>query len=295
MVLVGARCRGEKVVKKDAGGQSHLHAWLHKAFRRLYFRLTLWGFDGRTTLSALRGFMAVRSDRKVFRKQRNSSRDPVSFPDGQTYFLYEDRWDNAGVAKGHYFHQDLFAARDIFERRPKRHIDVGSSIYGFVSHVASFREIEVLDIRPLDVDIPGIKFVQQDMTKLDDNWLGVTDSASCLHALEHFGLGRYGDLVDYEGWRKGLTSLVGLLKPGGILYLSVPTGKHQRVEFNAHRVFSLPQLRDVLLESMEIERLAFITDTGNLVPNVDPFGEDAECSFDANYGCSVWILKKSLG
>jgi hypothetical protein len=63
--------------------------------------------------------------------------------------ILEDFADNAGVAKGHYFHQDLLVAKYIFEAKPERHIDVGSRVDGFVAHVASFREIEVLDVRPL--------------------------------------------------------------------------------------------------------------------------------------------------
>lgn len=265
---------------------------LHQAARNSHRRLTSWGVDGRTTLSALRGFKAARNDRKTFRSQREVSDSPLEFPDGDSYFIYQDRWDSAGVATGHYFHQDLLVARDIFDKKPRRHVDVGSSIYGFVSHVASFREIDVLDIRPLDADIPGIRFFQQDVLQLDELWRGVTDSASCLHALEHFGLGRYGDAIDYDGWRKGLANLVGLLEPGGVLYLGLPTSNRQRVEFNAHRIFSLPHLRDFLAESLEIERLAFITDAGDLLTDVDPFGKDAENSFRADYGCSVWVLRK---
>ena len=62
------------------------------------------------------------------------------------------------------------------------------------------------------------------------------DSLSCLHALEHFGLGRYGDPVDPEGFRRGLANMAALLKPDGVFYLSVPIGI-ERVEFNANRIF----------------------------------------------------------
>ena len=68
-----------------------------------------------------------------------------------------------------------------------------------------------------------------------------TDSLSCLHALEHFGLGRYGDPVDYDGYLKGFDNLYRILKPGGRLYFSVPMGP-QRIEFDAHRVFSMAYL-----------------------------------------------------
>ena len=66
---------------------------------------------------------------------------------------------------------------------------------------------------------------------------GYCDSLSCLHAIEHFGLGRYGDTIDARGYEHALTHLAYLLEPQGTLYLSTPLGR-ERVEFNAHRVFA---------------------------------------------------------
>ena len=60
---------------------------------------------------------------------------------------------------------------------------------------------------------------------------------SCLHALEHFGLGRYGDPLDPDGHVKGFSNMASLLKSGGTFYLSTPIGQ-ERVEFNANRVFN---------------------------------------------------------
>lgn len=127
---------------------------------------------------------------------------------------------------------------------------------------------------------------------LDPAFYGVTDSASCLHALEHFGLGRYNDPIDYDGWRKGLVGLTRMLEPNGTLYLSVPTGQTQRVEFNAHRVFSLPFLRGVLEEHFDLHGLALVNDDGDPISTVDPYGRDADRSLGAHYGCSVWTLRK---
>jgi len=206
--------------------------------------------------------------------------------------IFEDRFGSAGEASGHYFHQDLFVAREIFNRNPDRHVDVGSSITGFVSHVASFRRIEVLDIRPLENLTTGLTFIQQDVMNIDPSLVQSTDSLSCLHALEHFGLGRYTDPVDYLGWLKGIESLKSMLKPGGVLYLSVPTGKVQRVEFNAHRIFSLPFLRSRLENDFDIEKLAFVGDDGNLVTGLDPYSDLANLSFGAHHGCSIWVLRK---
>jgi len=37
-------------------------------------------------------------------------------------------------------------------------VDIGSRVDGFVAHVASFREIEVFDVRPISAQIPASSF-----------------------------------------------------------------------------------------------------------------------------------------
>ena len=173
-----------------------------------------------------------------------------------------DRFMEGGVTKSEYFWQDLLVAKWINEANPEKHVDIGSRVDGFVAHVASFREIEILDVRPISSDIPGIKFIQADLME-PTNAIGENDSKdycdslSCLHALEHFGLGRYGDNIDAFGHDKGITNMAPLLKPGGTLYLSTPIGI-ERVEFNANRVFNpieiikLAKRNNLILESLVI-------------------------------------------
>ena len=80
------------------------------------------------------------------------------------YPLLNDYTDSAGTASGHYFHQDLLVAQYIHEKKPKRHLDVGSRIDGFVAHVASFRKIEILDIRSIPKsEHPNIIYAQADL------------------------------------------------------------------------------------------------------------------------------------
>lgn len=156
----------------------------------------------------------------------------------RNYMILSDYESSAGIVKGHYFHQDLLVAKLIYEDQPKRHIDVGSRIDGFCAHVASYREIEIVDIRPLEKSVhKNIKFIQADLMQAHD--LGETDSISCLHAIEHFGLGRYSDPIDIEGHNKGISNLVDLVSKGGRLYLSFPIGQNDEVHFNAHRVFGV--------------------------------------------------------
>lgn len=164
---------------------------------------------------------------------------------GQMKFFpcLQDLHDKAGATENEYFWQDLYVARKVCGANPEKHVDVGSRIDGFVSSVASFREIEVVDIRPLP-DIPGIIFRQADLTIDDPSLSDHCDSLSCLHALEHFGLGRYGDRVNSEGHKTALKNMARMLVNEGTFYLSTPIGR-ERVEFNGHRVFDPRSLVEI--------------------------------------------------
>ncbi len=59
------------------------------------------------------------------------------------------------MAGGHYFHQDLWAAKKIFKRRPMTHVDIGSRVDGFVAHLLVFMPVTAVDIRYLDSNIEG--------------------------------------------------------------------------------------------------------------------------------------------
>lgn len=148
-----------------------------------------------------------------------------------------DWYESGGGTRSEYFVQDLLVSRAVFANTPVKHVDVGSRVDGFVANVASFREIEVFDVRETSSSVDGIKFKVVDFMSLPDSLVDYCDSVSCLHALEHFGLGRYGDPIDPDGYRKGLENLARILNEKGRLYLSVPVGV-ERVEFNANRVFS---------------------------------------------------------
>ena len=129
--------------------------------------------------------------------------------------LTSDWLDTAGVAEGHYFHQDLWAARKVFEARPKQHIDIGSRIDGFVAHILTFMPITVIDVRALESNTSDLTFVKADATSLSEFANGSVASLSSLHAVEHFGLGRFGDPVDPSACFKAMKEMVRILAEGG--------------------------------------------------------------------------------
>ena len=264
---------------------------MRRSLETVYRSLVAMGFDPLRTIRSLRGLPSYLRDLHRLRRQRSPAERV--FPFGAPYACLEDRFVESGAARGHYFHQDLLVARRVFCRSPVTHVDVGSRVDGFVAHVASFRAIEVLDIRPASSDIPNVRSSQANlMEPIPERLVGYCDSLSCLHALEHFGLGRYGDPVDYDGYLLGLDNLWRILKEGGVLYLSVPIGP-QRIEFNAHRVFSVSYLLTCLAGRFRLDAFSFVDDDGNLHENVPMTEADARHSFGCTYGCGIFELTKA--
>jgi SAM-dependent methyltransferase len=174
----------------------------------------------------------------------------------------------AGVARGDYVHQDLWAARRIYRRRPQRHLDIGSRIDGFISHLLVFMDVQVIDILPLESNIKGLQFHRDDATSLASLGDNSVESISSLHVAEHFGLGRYSDPVDPWAHKKFMSSLQRVLAPGGHLYFSVPIGK-ERLEFNAHRIFE-PGTILSQFEGLQLWSFAYVDETGNLHEDASP-------------------------
>lgn len=253
--------------------------------------LALFGLDLRRIGGSIRGVGPYLRDLRALRVQARQS--DLEFPFGHPFPCLADRYLESGVAEGHYFHQDLLVARKVFVQAPRRHLDVGSRIDGFVAHVATFREIEVLDIRPLDNVVRNIRFLQSDlMAELPASLVACCDSLSCLHALEHFGLGRYGDPLRFDGHLRGFENLSRMLEPRGKLYLSVPIGP-QRIEFNAHRVFAIRQVLDMAASDFTLDGFSFVDDAGRLHEG-QPLDETLIASnADCLYGCGIFEFTKN--
>jgi Caenorhabditis protein of unknown function, DUF268 len=250
----------------------------------LYHSLSEFGLNPLKTIYYIKG-MPIYIQQLIQFNAENKKLNSI-LPVSTLFPCITDRYDNAGRLDGHYFHQDLWAARKVYENKPEHHVDVGSRIDGFVSHVLTFRDVEVLDVRNMTSNVKGMTFRQVDLMQTDTIPESICDSLSCLHALEHFGLGRYGDPIDPQGHIKGLQSLTKLLKPSGKLLLSVPIG-NERVEFNAHRVFSVETILSLTKANYEMLSFSYIDDQGIFHEN---YG--LRKVPDMMYGCGMFELRK---
>ena len=255
-----------------------------KIILKVYFFLLNNGFDVKFVL-ALRNYPRYLYELYKFKK--------LGGVVTHMFKVLTDYNDQAGVLKGQYFHQDLLVAKFIYFNKPERHIDIGSRIDGFVAHVATFRSIEIMDIRDLKKsEHENIKFIKKDL--MNSNLIDekISDSISCLHAIEHFGLGRYSDNINPNGHIVGFNNIVRMLKTSGKLYISFPIGKKNEVHFNAHRIFHPKDIFNWSYNKNDLSlvRFDFIDDSGNL--NIDINIHNYQ--FSLTNGCGIYTFKKNL-
>jgi hypothetical protein len=192
-------------------------------------------------------------------------------------------WSTHTPFDAHYFYQGAWLARRVIATKVAKHIDIGSSVLT-ISVLSAQVETVFVDYRPLKVDLPGLTSMAGDILDLPfhDNSI---DSLSCLHVIEHIGLGRYGDPIDPNGTIKAALQLQRIMSRGGNLFLSVPIGR-ERVCFNAHRVHSVMTVLKLFPELTLIE-FSFVDDAGLFHEH-----ESVEIASTLNYGCGLFHFQK---
>jgi SAM-dependent methyltransferase len=184
----------------------------------------------------------------------------------------------------HYFHQGNWLARRLAATNPPQHVDVGSSVL-MVGVLSAHVPIVFVDYRPLTVRMPGLHCVAGDISRLPFAERSLA-SLSCLHVIEHIGLGRYGDPIIGEGARRAAAELQRLVAPGGRLYLSTPIGR-ERICFNAHRVFDPATILSYFPE-LSLAQFSYVGDDGRLHEHVSPAGLNT-----LDYGCGLFVFERA--
>jgi len=203
--------------------------------------------------------------------------------------LYPQLFDNTSKTgfDPHYTYHPAWAARIIAKLKPGKHIDI-SSVLHFSTLVSAFIPVEFYDYRPAEVKLDNLQCKKGDLMALPfpDNSV---ESLSCMHTIEHVGLGRYGDPIDPDGDIKAARELVRVLKIGGTFLYVAPIGR-PRIEFNAHRIYSYEQVIN-LFTGLELREFSLVPD------DFKKYGliKDADKNMvnDQNCACGCfWFIKK---
>lgn len=150
----------------------------------------------------------------------------------------EDPWPGNAV---HF--QCAFAAEHLRVARPAAVLDV-ASLREFVLGIQVGVPVVTVDIRPAQPRLPGEAYIVADASHLpfaSDTF----DAVVSLSALEHFGLGRYGDRFNLIGDVEAAAEMYRVLRPGGTLVVTAVVGAVPAIVFNAHRVYGCDQIRDM--------------------------------------------------
>ncbi len=257
---------------------------MKKIIRKIRLALSLYLFDPfliPARFAALAGYF-----KDLGKWKRLNPDGPFRFTMGNAVPLVSDAVSQAAGIRGHYFFQDVWAAKIIIRSKAAEHVDVGSSMAGFVAPLLSSGvAVKFVDIRPLDVSMEGLTCIPGSITDLPFE-TGSQKSLSSLHVLEHIGLGRYGDPLDPAGHAKAAKELVRVLEPGGRLLIGVPVGR-ERLCFNAHRVFDPQHVVDLFAGCRLIE-FAAVPDSGDrIIAGLTP----AEMT-DAEFACGLYYFVK---
>ena len=180
----------------------------------------------------------------------------------------------------HYTYQSAWATARIVARAPASHVDVSSSV-PFVAQLASVLPVTMFEFRAPNIQLPGLTLREATVLDLPLADQSVT-SLSCLHVIEHVGLGRYGDPLDPRGTERALVELCRVVAPGGALLVSLPVGR-ARVAFNAHRITDPDAVVALAAaQGLSLRAFAHVDDAGRFHDPSRP--EDAR-GLDYGLGC----------
>lgn len=243
----------------------------------LIYRIVSPVFDPIHFVEGLKGYVWFTRDLIEFKKQGGTNIKFIDF-----FPSLHDKTSHTPF-DAHYFHQQLWCFDNINKNKPAKHVDVAST-YEMSGYISKIVPTVFVDIRPFDVNLEGLKVLNGSITNLpfEDSSL---ESVSCLHVLEHIGLGRYGDPVDIEGTTKSVKELSRVVKSGGYFYFSTPVGK-KRICFNSHNIFDPLEILE-MFSAFELQDFSYVSDEGNLIKEASP----RDC-IDQNYACGLYLFRK---
>lgn len=198
--------------------------------------------------------------------------------------IYEDSKETSFDT--HYIYHPAWAARILAQIRPPYHVDISSKL-DFSTIVSAFIPVRFYDYRPAQISLSNLTSEYADLLNLPFKDASIP-SLSCMHVVEHIGLGRYGDAIDPEGDLKAMRELERVLSHKGTFLFVVPIGKPQ-IQFNAHRIYSYKQILEYF-KDLTLKEFTLIPDNAQKVGLIQNASEDE--SNQQAYGCGCfWFIK----
>jgi SAM-dependent methyltransferase len=168
-------------------------------------------------------------------------------------------YDSGEHPMGHSNFELAFASRLIREYRPHNILDIGSWRYWILGLLAHYN-VTTIDVRGRTALLDNEKIVTSDAKELrlpDDTF----DAVTSVCALEHFGLGRYGDDFDLDADGKAILEMTRVLKPGGhLIFTTQITRSRPSIGFNGARIYSYEMIRSLCTGLTCVEETFFNKD-----------------------------------
>ncbi|NMC31919.1 MAG: DUF268 domain-containing protein [Veillonellaceae bacterium] len=233
-------------------------------------------------------FMAHENYRKqflAFKKQFDQNPREFIIDWEERFPCLDDSTQGLGF-EPHYTYHTAWAARILAENRPRCHVDISSALY-FATIVSAFIPVQYYEFRPPNIKLSGLNAQSIDLQQLpfEDNSV---DSLSCMHVVEHLGLGRYGDSLNSDADLQAIQELKRVLAHNGSLLFVVPIGK-ARIQYNAHRIYSYEQIVGYFSE-LSLREFSLIPDNALQTGMIrDATRQDCDLQ---SWGCGCfWFVK----
>jgi len=159
------------------------------------------------------------------------------------YHVFKEPMSDAGSHPENFVDYECqFTANQIARLGPGSILDIGSYRHFLMGLMAHY-QVTTIDVRPRKSELDNETNITCDAAKLDlpdDSFEAVVS----LCALEHMGLGRYGDPIDFDGDVKVMKEMKRVLRPGGLLIFTTTIHNGPpAIAFNAHRIYNHEQLK----------------------------------------------------
>ncbi len=239
-------------------------------------------------LKRQKGKKVFKSNLQLFLRQEKLTQKRFTFDVKSTFPQLSDATQTADFDR-HYIYHPAWAARIIEKIHPEVHVDISSTLH-FCSIISAFIPVEFYDFRRVRLELSKLIAKQENLTQLSFPDHSIS-SLSCMHTIEHIGLGRYGDKIDYDGDLKAMKELSRVLKFGGNLLVVVPIGDADQILFNAHRIYTKTSIENAFTEAglslVEFTLIPENPEDGGLILN-----PSKEILSKQHYGCGCFHFTK---